>query len=168
VVRERVANLLNRETRRKKTIMKITTTKKLNFSDVWKTRNVRSDLADRIEKYWLNNPKSLVGLQYLQLVEGVISVRKSCCERTDVLLFQVPSVCNVFMGVDGSVDVQYWDGVETSDEEHEEIKAAARQFFAEEEGYVAREKRFLEEKPWQFVDGMTPEAAVAKFRELGW
>ena len=49
-----------------------------------------------------------------------------------------------------------------------QIRSIVDAHFVEAKEYVAHEARFLKEKPWLKVDGMTPEQAVAKLTELGW
>jgi hypothetical protein len=147
--------------------MKKTMNVELDLTNVWKMRNVRSDLADGIKKDWVGRQKSLIGHQYLEFKDGVVKLNR-CFERTDVLLMQVPNVCNVFIGVDGDLDLQCWSDVELDASERTAIEEAAKKFFEDEHEYVDRERRFLKSKPWAQVDGMVPEAAVAKLRELGW
>lgn len=132
------------------------------------SRAVRSNLADKIEQYWVGKPESNIGLQYLQLIDGKVQKGRYLIERQDVLILQRRDVCNIFCHVDGYTQIDVWTGAHMSDT----AKARARQVAAvameEEAEYVEHERRFLESKPWEQVYGMTPERAVAKLRELGW
>ena len=141
----------------------------LKLSDVYMSRNVRSDLASEVKKYWLGKKKSNIGLQYLDLKDGIIHADVGMWERTDILMFQHPKAFNVFVEADGSCTWNVFDGCEVSDNERRTVETYIRKKVRQPDtaAYVTHERKFLLDKPWLQVDGMTPEQAIAKFAELG-
>lgn len=135
-------------------------------------RNVRSNLADDLEKYWVGHTTSNIGLQYLKLEDGIV-VAGGYFERTDIFCFQdFTRGVNVFVEADGSTSIQPWESggrgrKKATPLTPEEIKSIHRQVKAAlkaQAEYVAFEAKFLRERPWTDVYGMTPEDAVASLR----
>lgn len=130
-------------------------------------RTVRSDLADEIEKYWVGRKNSHIGLQYLVLQDGIVG-KGRFIERRDVLLLHGENI-NVFVDPPDDIHVQPHGGMdEGSPAAIRRATAAAKRAIRRESAFIEHELRFLTEKPWEQVYGMTPEDAVAKIRELGW
>lgn len=128
-------------------------------------RNARSNLADDIERYWVGRLSSNVGVQYLKLVDGHV-FRNGYFERTDIFCFQdFERGVNVFVGVEGDISIQPWsDAAPITPAEERSIRRQVAAQLEVEKDYVAFEARYLRERPWEDVDGMTPEAAVAHLR----
>lgn len=132
-------------------------------------KNVRSDLADGIEQYWVGHDESHIGLQYLDLKDGKLVKGRYSIERTDVLVLQdFEYGCNIFVETDGRYSIQPWaDKTLTVAERNRAVAAVNRAIRANKE-YMAREEEFLTTKPWEQIYGMTPEEGVAHLRKLGW
>jgi hypothetical protein len=154
--------------------MKTVTESKLDLSpkNLWKSKNVRSDLRLQIERTWLKPDgssanSSNIGHQYLKLQDGLLMLG-GYFERTDILLFQVQNTCNVFMGTSGYPDIQVFSGVTLDKEEEEKIRLAAIQWYLDEKEYVEHEARFLMSQPWKEVVGMSVADGCKKLKEMGW
>ena len=132
------------------------------------TRNIRSDIADDIQKYWVGKKESNIGVQYLSFKDGIVHARRCILERSDIMVVQFSSVANVFVEADGSQSINEWGDAKMTPQRRSQIRSIVDAHFIEAKEYVAHEARFLKEKPWLKVDGMTPEQAVAKLTELGW
>lgn len=132
------------------------------------TRNVRSTLADDIQKHWVGRTNSNIGAQYLTFQDGIVRLNGYLCERTDVMVVQFFGIANVFVEADGSKSINVWSDTPLSKQRREQIYAIVDAHCAVASEYMKREARFLKEKPWLKVDGLTPEQAVNKLTELGW
>lgn len=129
-------------------------------------RNVRSDLADGIERYWVGHKTSHTGLQYLDLKDGRVVKGRYLIERTDIFCFQDFGRVNVFVEADGSWHADVWtDGDKLTDAERRSIDRQVKAALKAQSEYVEHEGRFLRERPWEDVYGMTPEDAVESLRE---
>jgi hypothetical protein len=136
-------------------------------------RHVRSTLAESIEDYWVGKASSNVGIPYLRFEEGIVKV-VSTYARCDLLwlrdseakvsIFVTPSLPSG----DPWVEIQGSGAKEISDAQRAFYTAAALLAVEQNRVYWAAEVRFLVEQPFTEIDGMTPEDAVAKLRELGW
>lgn len=154
--------------------MKVSTTKEFKLSDtqVSKSHNDRTSLGDQIRQHWIGQQNSNIGMQYVALKDGILQL-SGMYERVDVLVYQVftrgvHGGCNIFFNVDGSYQMDRWDTTIFTKAEEEQIIKDAKAFFASQKEYVARQRLFLESKPWLQLAGLTPEEAVIKLRELGW
>jgi hypothetical protein len=130
-------------------------------------RNVRSDLADGIEAYWAGERESVIGLQYLDLQDGRLVKGPFLVERTDILWVHGPTA-NAFVEPDGRIQVDRFRDRGCTDRDAANIERAARRFYRRELEYVEHEARFLNEKPWLQIIGLTPANGVKRMRELGW
>lgn len=156
--------------------MKVINEVKLDVSKITANRHVRSNLRQEIEKYWVGKPKSNVGLQYLEYKNGLIKANKYMFERRDLMCFQLYDVFNVFINPDKTFTWNMFGGdthnvrSQLSEQEERAVVNHIKAELAKPEvvAYFEHENRFFEHKPWMHVDGMTPEQAVAKFKELGW
>lgn len=157
--------------------MTYTVTRKIKFDEcnIRKERHVRSNLADRIHTDWCGanccgaDGRPFIGLQYIEWKGGDNPVRLGrILERTDVLFISMDCICNVFIEPDGAQLIQAHSGVVLSQDAEALVRAYAGVFYLEEKEFVDRERRFLDEKPWLQLDGLTPEQAVARLEELGW
>lgn len=140
----------------------------------------RTNLADKIEEYWVGKKNSPIGIQYLTFKDGKVNVGRFY-ERQDVLDVQCfhPG-CNAFIDVNGDANIQPWgtygkDGAARKNAAKkippglvEMMQGACKLWFSRNHEFVERQARFFAERPWEQVDGMTPDDAVAKLRELGW
>lgn len=131
-------------------------------------RNTRSILANEIKKYWCGHTNSNIGMQYLTFKDGIIHVRDGLFERTDLMMVQFWNVANVFVEADGSKTFNEWSKEKLSKQRRAQMCAIVDSHVTMAKDYMERERRFLREKPWLQLDGMTPEQAVAKLTELGW
>lgn len=150
--------------------MKITKEEKFDVTQLSVSKNVRSNLADEMEKYWVGRENSNIGIQWLNLKDGHVykfSELSDAFGRKDIFLVQMFNGFNVFVEPDGSIDIQEY-GAQLYPEEREEVKKFVVDLMEKEKEYVEHERRFLQEKPWRQCDGMTPQQAVDKLRELGW
>ncbi len=141
---------------------------KLQLDDLYVHKNVRSDLADQMQKYWCGKENSNIGLQYLTFKDGIVRVHRGAWERMDIFLVQVPDVTNVFVEPFSPAVIQPFDGVELDSAEMQKIRAKVEEIVREEKEYVEHERLFLGTRPWEHLDGLFAELAVAKLRELGW
>lgn len=135
------------------------------------SKNVRSDLTDQIERYWVGREASNIGMQYLALKDGRLELNSHLFERTDVLClqdFKDCGGCNIFIEANGAIQIDVWDRSQWSLAAQERAYRAAAEAIAGHHCYMARQARFLATKPWLRVVGMTPEEGVARLRELGW
>ena len=155
--------------------IKVVTTVTLNLSKITSYNNVRSGLAHGIERYWVGTNNSNVGLQYLQFKDGIITTKEFCFERSDLVVFQYLGHpgdygFNIFVESDGSLSWNTFSGTELTIAETIEVEKHIATALTTDEfvKYLDHERRFLKEKPWLQVNGMTPKQAVAKFKELGW
>jgi len=146
----------------------------LSYSDFRERFHQRSDLRESIEKYWVGRQRSNIGVQYLRLDNGVVRL-SGMYERRDLILLQLPKIMNVFITpFHGKCEVQIdlWPETRSLFQLTAEGREQINQFAAEavyaNQEYWDREVRFLTEKPWEQCDGLTPEATVAKLKELGW
>lgn len=140
----------------------------LEVQNPFVTRNVRSTLANDIQEYWVGRTNSNIGVQYLTFKDGIIRLNGCLLERTDIMVVQFFGVANVFVEADGSKSIDVWSDGKLTKQRRDQIYAIVDAHYAMASEYVAREARFLKERPWLKVDGMTPEQAVAKLTELGW
>lgn len=149
--------------------MKISKEVELKVSDITSHRNVRSTLRQSVEKYWVGKTRSNIGMQYLTYKDGLITARDGW-ERRDLVMFQHPQAFNIFVEPDESLTWNMFDGAEITVQEKGKVERFIRHELSKPEmqEYFATERRFFGEKPWMQVNGMTPEEAVAKLRELGW
>lgn len=129
-------------------------------------KNVRSDLKEKIAKNWLGETNSSIGIQYLDFNDGVIHFRGHSA-RTDVILIQWQDTCNVFIEVDGYKSIQPFGDIKLSDREKKYITIICEEFLDKEREYIEHEKHFLDSRPWEQLDGLTPEQAISKLTELG-
>lgn len=130
-------------------------------------RNVRSNLADDIERYWVGHTTTCVGVQYLDLKDGLVVKGRYSIERADIFCFQdYDRGVNVFVDIDGYPSIQPWsDKKQITPAEKKSIERQVAAALSEQAEYVAFETKFLTEKPWTQVYGMTPEDAVASLRK---
>lgn len=131
-------------------------------------KNIRSNLSEEIEKYWVPNPNSIVGLQYIKLKDGIISVAERLFERTDIFSFQVWNIANIFVEPNGKISIQEWERGSLTPGQAKYLKYHILQLANKEMDYILRENRFFDEKPWKYLNGMTPQQAISKLHELGW
>lgn len=145
--------------------------------------NVRSDLYATLETYWLGNPNSNVGAQYLELDGEHVKAGRFLIERKDIIVVQGERI-NTFVEVDGDISVQPWThawGERDSKKRNGPVcKAACKRARraaeiaykqAVEIGYVENERYFLTEKPWLLCHGLTVAEAVQILRPYayaGW
>lgn len=130
-------------------------------------RNVRSDLADQIEKYWVGRTDSNIGLPYFDLENGKLKKSHYVIFREDIFCLQdLGRGVNVFVEIDGTYQVDLWEGKpKLTDDESKYIKNKVRSVMRAHKEYVERERRFLEGKPWERCYGKTPEEGVRILRE---
>lgn len=141
----------------------------------------RTDIGAHIQKHWLpGGAGAIMGTQYVTLdsVEGVVRAKDAtttACERRDVARLYLAEYFNVFVNADGTPQIDGGfsaaaESVKTCDwkralvfsrVEHELCAPAVQ-------AHLERHRRFFDERPWRALDGLTPEAAVATWRELGW
>ena len=110
------------------------------------TRNVRSTLANDIQKYWVGQPNSNIGMQYLTLKDGIIHLNGYLFERTDIMVVQFFDIANVFVEADGSKCINVWSKVTLSKQRQAQIYAIVDAHYVTASEYVKREARFLKEK----------------------
>lgn len=143
----------------------------LDFSKVKVMRNVRSDVARRVEEDWVKNgPKRFLGNQFFTLGEDGKVTPHDWISRQDVLQLTLWDGFHALVEPDRTFSVEPFDKTEISDEEMRKIKAWIEVLIhdIELEGYINHERTFLETQPWMKCGGMTPEQAVAYLKGLGW
>lgn len=136
-------------------------------------KNVRSDLRQQLERYWVDKETSNIGLQYLSFKEGVVRPG-NYFERTDLFIMQYSRIANVFldprMQSGGcSVSIQPYPDVTITKEERVVIMAEADKLWTEEKEYVEHEIAFLkwiQENKHNF-DGITPAEVRDQLQAAG-
>lgn len=128
-------------------------------------KNVRSNLAEQFEAYWLRSNASMYGMQYFKFEDGKVRWENSLWERKDLLLVRHSGCCNTFIEPSGTISIQPFDGIVLDKEEREEIKAFCKTLIAEGSqyfDYFEREKRWLRwlQEQGPSMDGMTVEEAI--------
>lgn len=126
----------------------------------------RSDLSADIERLWLGRKTSPYGMQYLDLKDGILQSRGLGYERTDVLIVQGFN-CNVFVHVDGSVQLDEYQNKPTAAEK-ELMLAAAKVAFERETQFIDKQARFFNDKPWEAAHGLPVAEGLAAMHALGW
>ncbi len=152
------------------------------------TMNDRTDLAKGIHQYWVGRTHAGVALQnvdfsyfpdpngpyakYMRDTKGLVQVKKHRFERDDVFTLQFYSkheefIGSVFIEPDGSFSNQI---AECTDEEKKHVEKCVKEVLTapEYQEFIIRQRKWFAEKPWEQLDGLRPEEAVAKLTELGW
>jgi hypothetical protein len=144
----------------------------MKYDDFNIHRNQRSDLADEMEKYWVGRKRSNIGMQYLALKSGKVVDNGYIFERRDLLVLQWSGHMNVFVEPDGSYGAQLWtefrEDFALTEKGRKKLGQFVKRAIMDNQKFFDHEVKFLDEKPWEQVYGMTPELAVIKLRELGW
>ena len=140
------------------------------------SRTERADLREQLAACWLNNSNAeLFGMPYLSVDDGIVAHTKYYA-REDVLFLRWENrergwCINVYVNVDGSEQIDEWvaNGKLVLDEnDRNQIHAAVLAAMKENATFIERQKRFLAEKPWTQLHGLSVQAAVNKLAELGW
>lgn len=140
----------------------------LRFSD---SRIDRRKIGDQIAAYWMKNSNSRIGIQYLQLQDGLVCKGRYSIERKDighVLIFNGKDhVSNVFVNADGSYQIDFCK-VALTPELRRQIDDYCKKFYADNKEFCDSHTRFFKEKPWEACYGQTPQRALATLHNLGW
>lgn len=131
--------------------------------------NDRTGLRKEIIEYWVGNSNSVIGLQYVDLKDGIIHVKQFPFERTDIFVIQFWDRCNIFLEANGRYSIDLWHKNRPLREtEREYIKTLCDELLILEREYVNRQRAFFETQPWRRLEGLTPEEAVAELELMGW
>lgn len=130
--------------------------------------HVRSDLRQQIEKYWVGRKNATIGLGQARLKDGILT--PSPFFRRDIALLQAFGKVNVFIRTDGTYTTNVWGekGGSLDADDKQVIEKIVKAWMLENITYVQVQQLYFDEEPWKAVDGLTPEQAVAKLKELGW
>jgi hypothetical protein len=126
-------------------------------------QNDRTSLASEL-KSWIGHQNSQLGIQYLELVDGKVTVKNNVLERRDVLRAYFPGVGNIFVEPDGS----YVFNFQVDKDQRAIMKSYVDIACIQHKKFIQRHKQFFREEPWRQLNGLTPEEAIAKLAQLGW
>jgi phage major head subunit gpT-like protein len=110
----------------------------------WKGRN-KMKIFKKIE---ITNPEELrfTSVQEIDRTErGLEYFRKNAFARRDVLLCQVYDVANVFVEPDGSVDVQFWYGIDGDKEVKEFLIYQAKEEYKNRKYFIEKQIKFFDQ-----------------------
>lgn len=130
-------------------------------------KNVRSDLREEIQKYYVGKVNSNIGMQYVHFKDGILKAHRHPSRR-DLMVVYYDRLCNAYIEPNGSISVQPFDSVELTPEENTIIRLQCAKFVLQDREYFEHENKWFREEPWMAVDGKTPEEAVEILERLGW
>ncbi len=142
------------------------------------SRNERTDLANQVEKYWVDREISDIGIPPLQYPQrpgpgyGKIQIPEYSFSRSDIFVLQWIHkydgfAGNVFLRPDGTYQIDM-EGIETSDRELIQTEVEKVMADPANKDFIDRHVKWFTEQPWKQVHGMTPAEAVSHLRSLGW
>jgi hypothetical protein len=143
------------------------------------TLHPKADLAADIRDHWVNGTEWGISCCGLTVHLATNTLRFSRYRLSTVSAVFEWRLSNPAIGVmvrvsvDESPEIDAFvtegTGVITLEvADHEAIDEAIRSWKRANPSFIEREERFLSEKPWEALEGLTPEAAIAKLTELGW
>lgn len=100
------------------------------------------------KKIEITNPEELrfTSVQEIDRTErGLEYFRKNVFARRDVLICRVYGIANVFVEPDGSVDVQFWSGLEGDKEVKEFLICQAKEEYKNRKYFIEKQIKFFEQ-----------------------
>jgi hypothetical protein len=138
----------------------------------------RADLKKSIQDHWCGRSSSNIGIARVSLTGGLVSKSVYAFERRDIGMLQfyerarpghVQSfLFNVFVEPDGSHGGPDSSDVKITDAERAYLDDLVSACVRDNADFIARQRRFFVERPWESILGMTPDEAVRALEAAGW
>lgn len=159
--------------------MKVTRQIDIKDLDVDAYRTERTDIKKSILDHWCGRSSSNIGIARVSLTGGLVSESTLAFERSDIGMLQFYEkrastghvrtfLFNVFVELDGSNGGPDGSDMMVTDAERAYVDGLVAAWVRDNADFIARQRRFFDERPWEMVLGMTPEEAVRALEAAGW
>jgi hypothetical protein len=147
----------------------------LSEARVSKYQTERTDLKQQIQKYWVEQPKASVGICRVTRKDGLVQKDKYLIYREDIGWIQLNPIVgdhwfiNIFIERSGNYSVDTHK-ILLDKKDRGIIDSMVKSWMNDPENkdFIARQRKWFSERPWEQLYGLTPIQAVAKLELMGW
>jgi hypothetical protein len=154
-------------------------TNKKYIYDFYVSKNDRTQLRQEIEKRWVGQNYSNIGLGHQTSINWStrkISIESLAFSRTDIYVIsihfgQTNDHYNLFIEPNLDYTINSFDVTNSLlFQDHEKIVYNYLHYYLNNKDidYIQRQQKWFDEKPYMKIDGKTPEEAVKILKSLGW
>ncbi len=133
----------------------------------------RTELKDYIQENWVGKDKSNIGSAYVSMDWKTRTMKPTYPFRQDIYILNLnfkksTDQYSIFIDRDGTYTVNKFS-VKTPELLNEKyLKKFISELFSEHKEFVEKQRKWFNEKPWEQLDGKSPEEAVDILESLGW